>query len=260
MTTIIRDRVFTTMFQLADLRDVTLENCDFSGTFTDEGALKIRGCHNIEIRYCRFHDLATSGIVIQSTSPSSNISIHHNELWNIKGNGIITKLPNSFVTIFNNRITNVGANDRAHPIYCMTPGTLIEDNIISGTAGDGITIRTDGVIRGNRIWKSAKAAIRYFSDGRPGDLDSLVIEENYCVGSGAGYPVISLLWSPSTVGQMLSRYRISCNTLTSTAATSPAFAVQSSQFAGKVIVLNDNVHAGALSLAHVTAARGNVEV
>lgn len=253
---VIRDREFTSFQQLADMTDVLIERCSFTGIFPDEGALKIRNCHNVEIRGCRFYGLTTSAIVVQSTTPSTNINIHNNDFWDIKGNGIITKFPNSGVRISYNRLWEVGADDKAHPLYIMTPGTIAEYNHIFGTTGDGITIRTEGIVRGNEIWNARKAAIRYFSDGHPRESSELIIEENFCYGSGAGYPVISLLYG---LGTMLERYLVSRNRIISTNATSPAFQVQSSQFAGKEIFLNDNIAWGELKKTYVTKHWGNVE-
>lgn len=209
-------QTFTTPLDLRGVENVLFTRCEFTGDTGDkEGMLEIRGCANMTIDYCYFHDLVGrgNGIVLGSTGGGSiNTRIRRSLFENLPGNAIIPKVGNYGTWIDYNTIRNAGDDDRHHGIYMQAPDGLIEHNDIEGSKGNGISIRSSGIVRSNRIAGTAKSAIRYFSDGMPGPSNELIIEKNYCNGSGEGYAVISLLESVG-VGQLVEKYIIRHNTL-----------------------------------------------
>ena len=102
------------------------------------------------------------------------------------------------LVIKENVIFDNGTNDHEHNIYVQVADSLIENNTMYNSSGNGISIRSTGVVRNNVIWNSAKSCIRYFNDHAPGPPDTLIIENNYCQLSDSGLngsPAISLLQS-----------------------------------------------------------------
>lgn len=160
------------------------------------------------IEYSTFHDIVGSAIVLRSTGGGTGARIRYSRFFNVSGNGVIAKAGNHNVEIYWNIFDNVGSTDKLHPIYVIAPDALIEYNKITGTRGDGVTMRSSGIVRNNQIRGTGKSAIKYFSDGVPGLSDTVIFENNDCGGSGLGHAVIAL---QAGGGQIVSRYVLKGN-------------------------------------------------
>ena len=189
--------------------DRVLENFDQTRTLFLDG----RRWNNTLVRNCRVHDTGGAGIYIRNVR---NVVVHNCEVWNVKkgikasstgstedvtidgnyihdigGIGISAAQRTADggdqknIRILNNRIENTGLtpdNGHTHPIYVQSRDFLIEGNVISGIRdGNGISVRSSGIIRCNRVSgvsSAGKPGIRYFSDHNTGPSDTLLIERN----------------------------------------------------------------------------------
>lgn len=221
---IVRDKTFKDLAFSFDgdidgERDLFLYNCKWSGRPLDanrnlvEAMIMARNYNRMDILNCTLEDVIEGdGISLRSTGSGSESTRIENSLLNrVTGNAIIAKVNNRHVSIWNNKLFDVGmaADGKRHGMYIMAPDASIRGNLIVGTRGDGISMRTSGEIIDNRIYKTSKSPIRYYSDGTPGLSDILYIENNECLQPSNGYATIELLYSP--VGKMVSQYRIRRN-------------------------------------------------
>lgn len=214
--------------------DVILDDCEFTGTPHDEEGSVVEAMimsmgSRLSVRGCYLHAISGSGIVLRSTEPSIGASIEYNTLLDIRDNGIMSKEGNYDVIIRHNELFNVGqnANGKFHPMYIKSPDTLVLENTIIGTKGNGISMRSSGTVSKNIIDNAGKSCVRYFPDGDRGASDILYINDNQLYRPGVKYAAISLLWSP--IGKMVSHYEIVNNFVGGAAMKFWA----SPQFAGK---------------------------
>lgn len=240
------NKTFTTTV-FAKTGDV-FSGCTFTGgNTTDEAILMIGSANNVTVTGCTFKNLLGSGIAVRSSgSGCDNIQIINNRFENVVSQGVIAKnnlgtRNNTRVVISGNTFINCGqnTNGKTHAIYAFAPDIQVISNFIDTTQGNGISIRTSGVVRYNTVRNALKSAIRYFSDQPTGASKNLYIEGNVLTGSGVGYPVVSLLDGGVTSSQMVTNYYIRNNTITGNADT-PWFLVESASFDPKHIEVYDN--------------------
>jgi hypothetical protein len=247
--TIIDNQDFTQPLNLDTGDDHTLI---INATFhdIDSSAIMIRNVSNVYIKDCLIHDINGDGIVLRSTGGSQNVTIDGCTIYNTARSGIIAKqrskqgVNHTNLIIKNNIVYNSGKTKYDHNIYVQTTDSLIENNVIHGSSGHGISIRSSGVIRGNKIWDTRKSCIRYYSDNVAEVSSALTIENNICYQTepGAGSPAISLLWANSMPeARLVHDYYIRFNTVVLFTGERYNFAVESDAFAPGHIELYGNL-------------------
>lgn len=247
--TIIENQTFTETLQLDTGDDDTLIiNATFHNI--DGNAIMIRNVKNVYIKNCKIFDVTGDGIVLRSTGSSQNVTIDGCTIYNIARNGIIAKqhsnkdVNHPQLIIKNNTIYNTGTSQLDHNIYVQTTDSLIENNVLHGSAGHGVSIRSSGIVRGNQIWDTQKSCIRYFSDNFPGPSETLTIENNICyqTDAGADSPGISLLKADRYPDDwLLQNYRIRFNTVILFSADRFGIAVESKEFDDKNVEVYGNL-------------------
>jgi hypothetical protein len=173
----------------SDYNGLVIENCTFLNTAGT--ALTLREVNNVTIRNNTFQDILGNGITLDGSLPMEGIQILDNTLEDIWGNGISVKDPHSGVLIQNNNILRAGIdlNGSAegkphHGIYIMGSNFVISGNRIDTVInpnGNGISARSNGIIRGNIISRVTKSSINYYSD-HPAS-GTLLIENNIAFGA-----------------------------------------------------------------------------
>jgi hypothetical protein len=146
--------------------------------------------------------------------------------------------------IKNNKLYNNGSSELDHGLYILAQDTIIQNNEIYASAGNGISIRSSGIVRGNRIWDTRKSCIRYFSDNQTGSSNTLLIENNTCylTQGGAESPAISLLWAMNTSPSwVVDNYIIRFNTIVVLTEQRIGIDVESDQFESKNIDVYGNI-------------------
>jgi len=239
--TVIEHQDFKTTLKLDKGDENTLI---LGATFHDiEGdAIRLRNVSNVYIKDCVIHNINGNGIVLRSTGSTENVTIDGCVIHDTTKNGIITKQDHSNgvdhtnLVIKNNRIFNVGSSRLHHGMYIQSQDSLITNNEIHGISGNGVSIRSSGIVRANRIWDTNKSCIRYFSDNVTGQSKTLLIENNVCylTRDGLESPAIGLLWwdevSPDWV---VENFIIRLNTVALFTDQRVGIAVESSQLDDK---------------------------
>ena len=216
----------------------------------NDHALMLRNVSNVYIKNCVIYDVSGFGILLRGTGSTSNVTIDGCKIYNTTGSGIMASqraengVDHLNLVIKNNVIFNNGQSEHEHNIYVQATDSLIENNIIYGSSGNGISIRSTGTVRNNIIGNSAKSCIRYFNDHLPGPSTTLVIENNLCQLSTPGIdnsPAISLLQSKtSPVKWLADNYYIRSNTVVLLTEKRYGIAVESKVFDDKYIAVYDN--------------------
>jgi hypothetical protein len=247
--TIIENQDFETPLKLEEGDDNTLI---IGATFhnIDGDAITLRNVSNVYIKNCVIYSTNGNGIVLRSTGKTDKITIDGCTIYNTTKNGIIAKqdyvddVNHTRLVIKNNILYNNGSHDLDHSIYVQTQDSKILNNEIHGSTGNGISIRSSGVVSGNKIWDTDKSCIRYFSDNVKGPSNTLLIENNICYLTLAGSqsPAVSLLWSDqASPDWMVDDYIIRFNTIAVLTDQRAGIVVESNQFDGKNIMVYGNI-------------------
>lgn len=218
---------------------------DFAGD-----AITLGNVSNVYIKDCEIRDIDGSGIVFRSTKKTDKVTIDGCFIHDTTHNGILAKQNvaeggiQTDLLIKNNRLYKNGTDDLDHGMYILAGDTRIENNEIAGSTGNGISIRTSGVIRGNSIRDTHKSCIRYFSDNVKGPSNTLLIENNICTLSlpGKQSPAFSLLLADDTpkdwvVGKFIIRF----NTIAVFTGQRVGISVESSELKSKNIRVYGNL-------------------
>lgn len=216
----------------------------------DDHAIMLRNVSNVYIKDCVIYDITGFGILLRGTGSTSNVTIDGCQIFNTSSSGIMASqrwedgVDHPNLVIKNNTIFDNGLNEHEHNIYVQSTDSLIENNTVYNSSGNGISIRSSGIIRNNVIWGSAKSCIRYYNDHVPGASDTIKIENNTCQLENAGAngsPAISLLESPLSPEDWLAEnYIIQGNTVILFTAERYGFMVESAVFESKHIAFYDN--------------------
>lgn len=244
---------FTTPQSYDGIADLLLDGCELTGDYTGvEAAIMFRNCTNFRIRNTWIHDLkdGVGGIVARSTGKNVGIEISKVTIERVSGNGISiergAQKSNFDVYLGHNIIEDCATFDNSkHGIYAMDCLTA-EWNVIRGAAGNGISARSGGLYRHNTVNVKGKSAFRYFSD-HPASEDPLIVEWNTLIGSGLGYPVLSLL--NSSVVNLVDEYHIRNNTILSKFGY--AFQAQSPEFQHRDVYFYENICFGEIDKRYV---------
>jgi len=167
-----------------------IHNC----TFNKKGLI-IKNADNVVVQNCRFHDLKSNGISIGFGGGCNGVKVLNCSFKNIAGNGINSSENCSNGHIKENVFENIGLSEIGsahgqshHAIYWQSNHVLIENNTINkvvNVGGNGISVRSGGIVRKNVISNAEKAGITYFSDN-PGFDGDLLIENNIVFNCARG--------------------------------------------------------------------------
>lgn len=217
----------------------------------DDHAIMLRNVSNIYIKDCEIYDVNGFGILLRGTGSTNNVTIEGCKIYNTKASGVMASqrsedgVDHHNLVIRNNTIFNNGTNDHEHNIYVQATDSLIENNTVYNSSGNGISIRSTGVVRNNVIWNSAKSCIRYFNDHQPGPSDTLIVEGNFCQLADPGFdgsPGISLLQSKLSPKDWLAdNYYVRNNTIVVLTDERFGFSVESKVFDNKFVSVYENV-------------------
>lgn len=162
--------------------NLIIENCTFT-----KRELNISEVDNVIIRNCKFKDINNDGIRIGVWGSVNRIVVENSIFTNIGFNGIYGSeySPNCVIRncSFNSvSLSEIGAamGQPYHSIYWTGKNVLIEGNFFENgnqkAAGDLISVRSSGILRGNTIRNAISNGIMYFTDRSGGD--TLLIENN----------------------------------------------------------------------------------
>ena len=183
-TKLVTGQIFTEGLRVDghEFDSLVIENCTFEGK-----PLTISNADYVIVRNCTFHDIDKLGVWVGVYGEAKNVLIDNCSFENIGGNGIDSheNAPNGTITncIFKNTaLSDIDAamGQPHHAIYWKGKNVRITQcSFIGGEQefGNAISVRSSGLISGNRVQGFPKNAITYFSD-HPGE-DSLIIENNF---------------------------------------------------------------------------------
>ncbi len=167
----------------------------YSATLDRAASVRLENSRNVTIVRNTITDSVSSGISVWADSwqQTGNIVIEANRIAYIGDDGIhfgiradSKRLGNAYlpikdVTIRRNLIHNValGLNRLGfarHGIYLTARDAIVEENTVYNVFyGEGISIRNSAVVRRNKVWNCARAAIAYWAqtntDGSTGVLE-----------------------------------------------------------------------------------------
>jgi hypothetical protein len=225
---------------------------DFTGD-----AITLGNVSNVYIKNCEIYGIDGNGIVFRSTKKTDRVTIDGCVIHDTTRNGIIAKqnIPEGGIhtqlVIKNNRLYDNGTDELDHGMYIQSQDTKIENNDISGSTGNGISIRSSGIISGNKITDTQKSCIRYFSDNVRGPSNTLLIENNICQLSlpGAQSSAFSLLLADNTPpGWIVENFIIRFNTIAvftgkraGIAIESPELKLQNIQVYGNIVINTEDL-------------------
>ena len=185
--------------------DVWIRDCTISGTRSD--GIFIRDVENLRVSGCEISEVeGQAGIRLSASGGSSDVLIENNHIHDVAENGINASqrfdddVHHRALKIIGNRVERSGlegGGGLTHGLYIQSAGHLISNNIIRDAGdGNGISVRSSGVVRNNQVYGYAQSGIRYFSDHHAGE-GGLLIENNMVAGSGSG-AAIEALFSDTT--------------------------------------------------------------
>jgi hypothetical protein len=186
-----------------------IRNCTFHDISSN--ALTFRSCKNCRVENCRFENIGENAIHLSVTGTGSeDITLYNNTIINCGGNGITggqrysKRLDQKNYQVIGNHVENTGlsagTSGKLHGIYVQAQDPLIEDNtVINATDGNGISVRSSGVVRNNTVNGTAKSGIAYYADHMRGPSNQLLIEANMIsnVGQKSSRTGIDLLEIPN---------------------------------------------------------------
>ena len=182
---------FTVLIEGHQYDSTVIRNCTFENI--DGDGLLIRDVDHLIIENCTFRDITEKGIRFSNTGSSKGVVISNNEIFNIGQSGIQAAEGHLECLITNNKIYNVATKPLAnqfssphHGIYFKGLGVTILNNEIYDVInemGNCISIRTSGLVSGNRLSGATDHGVSYYSDADAMDGE-LIIENNIIFDNG----------------------------------------------------------------------------
>lgn len=170
------------------VRNVTIRDVNGDG-------LMLRNVNNVRIENVTIEDVSGTGIKLSKTGSTSNVEIVNSRIDGTGRDGInsgeAAGVDHVGLKIIGNTIANTGLDGGSsgllHGIYLQGSEFLVEDNtLINSQDGNGISVRSSGIVRGNHIDGAFKSGIAYYADHPAGTSNRLVIEDNIVVDAGLG--------------------------------------------------------------------------
>lgn len=169
------------------IRNVVIENVNGNGAL-------LRDVDNVTFDNVTIVNVDGDGIKLSTQGSTSNVVISNSDISRIGEDGINAGqryrdgVDHPGLKILDNTIDQTGMNGGndglRHGIYVQSRDFLIEGNRVSDSEdGNGISVRSSGIVRDNYVEDSNDSGIAYFADhmGRNGTLR---IEDNTVVDSG----------------------------------------------------------------------------
>ncbi len=213
-------------------------------------AIIMRNVSNVYIKDCYIYNIQGNGIVLRSTGGTDGVTIEGCEIHDTQKNGIIAKqnlddnVDHTNLVIKDNVLYNNGSHPLNHGIYVQTQDAKVLNNEVYGSSGNGISIRSSGLVSGNKVWGSYKSCIRYFNDNVKGSSDILLIENNVCYLTLGGKlsPAIGLLWTNDASPEWaVAKYIIRFNTVVLYTSDRSGIVVESREFNEKRVEIYGNI-------------------
>lgn len=172
--------------RLESVKDVVIDQVFITGS--KQSGIFLKDCEGIRIRRCTLASTGLRGVQLSSAGGNRNVAIEDCEIYGATDDGIYTGEKSGAVQQFDvfirrNWIHHVSSNlswpGHYHGMYIQSAEAVIEDNLITDVVdGNGISMRSSGVARGNRILRVGKAGLAYFNDHPSGPSLKLVWENN----------------------------------------------------------------------------------
>ena len=169
------------------VRNVTISNVNGNGVF-------LRDVDNVTFENVTIRNVTGDGIKLSSSGSTSNVVISSSNISRTGEDGINSGqrysngIDHPGLKIVGNTIDQTGLNGGndglRHGIYVQSQDFLIENNrVYNSMDGNGISVRSSGIVRNNIVDNSNDSGIAYFADhmGRNGILR---IENNTVKNSG----------------------------------------------------------------------------
>ncbi|MDD2634811.1 MAG: right-handed parallel beta-helix repeat-containing protein [Bacteroidales bacterium] len=185
---IIQDSVFTTSLDLVESSwdNAIIRNCTFQNTILSDG-IRIVNVNNVIIDSCVFYNIEGNGIRLHSSGVSDGVIIKNCTFDSIYGNGVLGQEQHINTQILNNQFNWIGLDTIGasigqphHGIYFYGNDFLISGNKIQNiynNYGNGISVRSNGVVSKNVVSNATKNGIVYYSD-HPNEGNNVLIENN----------------------------------------------------------------------------------
>ncbi len=171
----------------AVVRNVTIRGVDGDGIF-------VKDVDDVRIENCTISHVTGRGIKLSVEGSSRGVQIVGNRIANTGLDGIIVGqrhaqgIDHRQLVLRDNEIAHtglLGSGGLTHGIYVQSSDFLIEGNrVLDARDGNGISVRSSGVVRGNVVRGTGKSGIAYYADHMRGPSDRLVIEGNDVADSG----------------------------------------------------------------------------
>jgi parallel beta-helix repeat protein len=196
------------------IRNVTIKGASGDGIF-------LRDVSNVRIENSTIENVGGSGIRLSSSGSTSDVTIANNTIKNVTANGISAAqrfedgVDHLGLKVLNNRIDTTGlskAGGYDHGIYVQTSDFLIEGNtVLNSVDGNGISVRSSGIVRSNVVDGAGKSGIAYYSDHMRGPSDKLVIDNNYVRDWGQNKDLSGIDLKSSDTSQAVHNFILSNN-------------------------------------------------
>lgn len=169
------------------VRNVIIEDVKGDGVF-------LRDVENVTFENVTVRNVSGDGIKLSMEGSTSNVTISDSHISRIGEDGINAgqRIENGVdhkgLKIVGNTVDQTGLNGGSdglrHGMYIQSQDVLIENNRVTNSEdGNGISVRSSGIVRDNYVEDSFKSGIAYFSD-HMGSGGTLRIEQNTVQGSG----------------------------------------------------------------------------
>ena len=169
------------------IRNVTIKGVSGDGIF-------LKNVSNVRIENCTIENVSGDGIKLSSAGSTSDVIIADNTIRNIGRNGLSAAqredkgIDHPGLQILNNTFDTCGTSGTSgllHGIYVQSTDFVIRGNQVTNTVdGNGISVRSSGVVANNVVDGAGKSGIGYYSDHKRGPSDLLIIENNLVMNAG----------------------------------------------------------------------------
>ncbi|MGR3402203.1 MAG: right-handed parallel beta-helix repeat-containing protein [Paracoccus sp. (in: a-proteobacteria)] len=171
------------------VRNVVIENVNGNGAL-------LRDVDNVTFENVTIRNVSGDGIKLSTQGSTSNVVISNSDISRVGEDGINAGqryeqgVSHPGLQIIGNTIDQTGLNGGndglRHGIYVQSRDVLIQDNRVTNSEdGNGISVRSSGIVKDNYVEGSNDSGIAYFADHMGSD-GTLRIEGNTVVDSGYG--------------------------------------------------------------------------
>lgn len=168
------------------VRNVTIASADGDGIF-------LRNVSNVRIENVTIEGVTGAGIKLSTTGSTNGVEILDSTIARTGKDGIFSGegagVDHPGLRIVGNTISDTGlagaGNGLLHGMYVQSSDFLIGNNtVLDSHGGNGISVRSSGVVRGNHIDGAYKSGISYYADHPSGETGRLAILDNIIANAG----------------------------------------------------------------------------